>query len=77
MKHLYQLEMVEDLADGEISTPEPGVTYELRLINSDKLDVGTVVNVIRQGGALFARTTKGESVRVTGHGAAILVPEQS
>jgi hypothetical protein len=75
MKHLYQLEMVEDLADGEISTPEPGMTYELRSIDEGKLDVGTVIDVIRQGGALYARTTKGDSIRVTGHGAAILVPD--
>lgn len=75
MKHLYQLEMVEDLADGEISTPEPGMTYELRSIDKGKLDVGTVIDVIRQGGALYARTTKGDSIRVTGHGAAILVPD--
>ena len=75
MKHLYQLEMVEDLADGEISTPEPGMTYELQSIDEGKLDVGTVIDVIRQGGALYARTTKGDSIRVTGHGAAILVPD--
>ena len=74
MKHLCQLETVEDLADGEISTPEPGMTYGLRSIDNGKLDVGTVVDVIRQGGAIYARTTKGESIPVTGHGAAILVP---
>lgn len=74
-KHLFDLEMVQDLADGEIATPEPGFTYELRTIEGATLDVGNVVDVIRQGNALYARTTKGESIRITGHGAAILVPD--
>ena len=74
MKHFYDLRIVEDLADGEIATPEPGITYNLRTINNRTLDVGTVVDVIRDGGVLFARTTKGDSIAVTGHGAAVLVP---
>ena len=74
MKHFYDLRIVEDLADGEIATPEPGITYNLRTINNRTLDVGTVVDVIRDGGVLFARTTKGDLIAVTGHGAAVLVP---
>jgi hypothetical protein len=74
MKHFYDLRTVDDLADGEIATPEPGITYDLRTINNRKLDVGTVVDVIRQDGVLFARTTDCESIAVTGNGAAILVP---
>ncbi len=27
MKHFYDLRTVDDLADGEIATPEPGITY--------------------------------------------------
>ncbi len=57
MKHFYDLRTVDDLADGEIATPEPGITYDLRTINNRKLDVGSVVDVIRQGPTLFARTT--------------------
>ena len=49
MKHFYDLRTVDDLADGEIATPEPGITYDLRTINNRKLDVGSVVDVIRQG----------------------------
>ncbi len=56
MKHFYDLRTVDDLADGEIATPEPGITYDLRTINNRKLDVGSVVDVIRQGPTLFART---------------------
>ena len=37
-------------------------------------EVGSVVDVIRQGPTLFARTTNGDSIAVSGHGAAILVP---
>lgn len=74
MKHFYDLRTVDDLADGEIATPEPGITYDLRTINNRKLDVGRVVDVIRQGPTLFARTTNGDSIAVSGHGAAILVP---
>lgn len=74
MKHFYDLRTVEDLADGEVATPEPGITYNLRTINNRKLEVGSVVDVIRQGPTLFARTTSGDSIAVSGHGAAILVP---
>jgi hypothetical protein len=74
VKHLYDLRTVEDLVDGEIATPEPGITYDLRTINNRKLDVGSVVDVIRQGSTLFARTTNGDSIAVSGRGAAILVP---
>ena len=74
MKRFYDLRTVEDLADGEIATPEPGITYDLRTISNGKLDVGSVVDVIRNGGTLYARTAKGESIVVTGHGAAVLVP---
>ncbi len=62
MKHFYDLRTVDDLADGEIATPEPGITYDLRTINNRKLDVGSVVDVIRQGPTLFARTTNGDSI---------------
>jgi hypothetical protein len=74
VKHFYDLRTVEDLADGEIATPEPGITYELRTINNRRLDVGTVVDIVRQNEMLFARTTNGDSIAVSGHGAAILVP---
>ena len=74
MKHFYDLRTVDDLVDGEIATPEPGITYDLRTINNRKLDVGSVVDVIRHGPTLFARTTNGDSIAVSGHGAAILVP---
>ncbi len=74
MKHFYDLRTVDDLVDGEIATPEPGITYDLRTINNHKLDVGSVVDVIRQSPTLFARTTNGDSIPVSGHGAAILVP---
>ncbi len=65
MKHFYDLRTVDDLADGEIATPEPGITYDLRTINNRKLDVGSVVDVIRQGPTLFARTTSGDSIAVS------------
>lgn len=74
MKLFYDLRTVDDLADGEIATPETGITYDLRTINNRKLDVGCVVDVIRKGPTLFARTTNGDSIAVSGHGAAILVP---
>jgi hypothetical protein len=74
MKYFYDLRTVDDLADGETATPEPGITYDLRTINNRRIDVGTVVDVIRQGPTLFARTTSGDSIAVSGHGAAILVP---
>jgi hypothetical protein len=74
VKHLYDLRTVDDLAEGEVATPEPGITYNLRTINNRKLDVGTVVDVVRQGDRLFARTTNGNSIAVSGEGAAILVP---
>ncbi len=74
MKHFYDLKTVDDLADGQIATPEPGFTYNLRTINNRKLDVGSVVEVIRQGPNLFARTTNGALIPVSGRGAAILVP---
>jgi hypothetical protein len=74
VKHFYDLRTVDDLADGETATPEPGITYDLRTINNRRIDVGTVVDVIRQGPTLFARTTSGDSIAVSGHGAAILVP---
>ncbi len=75
MKHFYDLRTVDDLADGEIATPEPGITYNLRSIDNRQLDVGTVVDVIRKGNDLFARTTTGKSIAVTGIGAAVLVPQ--
>jgi hypothetical protein len=75
MKHFYDLQTVDDLVEGEIATPEPGITYNLRMINNRKLDVGTVVDVVRQGERLFARTTNGNSIAVSGEGAAILVPQ--
>jgi hypothetical protein len=74
VKHFYNLRTVDDLADGEIATPEPGITYDLRTINNRKLDVGSVVDVIRTGETLFARTTNGDLIPVSGRGAAILVP---
>ncbi len=49
MKHFYDLRTVDDLADGEIATPGPGITYNLRSIDNRQLDVGTVVDVIRKG----------------------------
>ncbi len=43
-------------------------------MNNTRLDVGTVTDVIRKGDVLYARTTSGESIAVTGTGAAVLVP---
>jgi len=74
VKHFCDLRTVDDLAEGEIATPEPGITYDLRTINNRKLNVGSVVDVIRQGPTLFARTTSGDSIAVSGNGAAISVP---
>jgi hypothetical protein len=74
VKHFYDLRTVNDLADGETATPEPGITYDLRTINNCRLDVGSVVDVIRTGETLFARTTNGDLIPVSGRGAAILVP---
>jgi hypothetical protein len=74
MKHFYDLRTVDDLAEGETATPEPGITYDLRAIGNRRLDVGTVVDVVRKDGVLYARTTNSESIAVTGKGAAILVP---
>jgi len=76
VKHFYDLQTVDDLADGETATPEPGITYVLRTINNRRLDVGCVVDVIRTGETLFARTTNGDLIPVSGHGAAILVPHE-
>jgi hypothetical protein len=74
VKYFYDLRTVDDLAEGETATPEPGITYDLRTINNRRLHVDSVVDVIRQGQTLFARTTNGDSIAVSGHGAAILVP---
>jgi hypothetical protein len=74
MKHFYDLRTVDDLAEGKTATPEPGITYDLRSIGNRRLDVGSVVDVVRQEGVLYARTANGESIAVTGKGAAILVP---
>ena len=67
MKHFYDLRTVDDLAEGETATPETGITYDLRAIGNRRLDVGTVVDVVRREGVLYART-------VNGKGSAILVP---
>jgi hypothetical protein len=74
MKHFYDLRTVEDLAEGEVAIPEPGITYQLRTMNNRKLDIGVVVDVIRIDDVLYARTASGESIAVTGNGAAVLVP---
>ena len=73
-KHFYDLRNVDDLADGERATPEPGVTYDLRTIGNRSVDSGTVECVFRDGDVLFARTSEGETYPVTGEGSYVLVP---
>ena len=73
-KHFYDLRNVEDLAEDERATPEPGVTYDLRTMNNRMVASGTVECVFRNGDTLFARTTDGETYPVTGEGSYVLVP---
>jgi len=68
---------VADLYADQIAVPEPGVVYRLREIAVATLDCGTVDYVIRRGGALFAKTSSGKELPVTGEGASILVPSRS
>lgn len=73
-KHFYDLRNVDDLAEDEQATPEPGVTYDLRTMNNRMVASGTVEFVFRNRDTLFARTTDGETYPVTGEGSYVLVP---
>ena len=73
---INQLRTVDDLAEGEQATPEPGIDYELRTMRNETIDAGLVEHVFRHGDQLLARTTSGESYLVTGHGSPVLVPRR-
>ena len=73
-KHFYDLRNVEDLAEDEQATPEPGVTYDLRTMDNQVVASGTVECVFREDDTLFARTTDGETYPVTGENSYVLVP---
>ncbi|MGV3483349.1 MAG: hypothetical protein ACO1RT_02890 [Planctomycetaceae bacterium] len=73
--HFYDLRTVADLADGARAIPEPGATYRLRTANNSRVEAGTVIDVVRRGETLFARTTAGDEFAVTGTGAHVLVPD--
>lgn len=70
---IRDLNVVDDLAVGQRAMPEPGVAYELNMIDRRRLDVGTVEHVFREGDVLLARMTSGKAFPVTGFGAPVLV----
>lgn len=69
-----QLNAVTDLDDGDRAAPEPGTAYRLRTIHGKAIDAGDVTEVVRQGDALYARTSSGQSFPITGDGSPVLVP---
>ena len=71
---INQLHAVTDLDDGDRVAPEPGTAYRLRSIGGETLDVGEVTEVVRQGDALYARTSSGQSLPITSEGSPVLVP---
>lgn len=71
--HIGALEKVDDLQGAERALPEPGVAYDLRLI--DGLPLGLTVRFVRRrGGELVAHASDGQDYPVTGTGAYILCP---
>jgi hypothetical protein len=72
--HFDDLREVNDLADGERATPEPGVTYDLRTIDNCQQESGTAEYIFREGDVLYARMTTGDSFAVTGPNSHVLVP---
>ena len=73
--HFYDFRTVADLADGARAIPEPGVTYRVRTANNSRIEAGTVMDVVRRGETLFARTTAGGEFAVTGTCAHVLEPD--
>lgn len=71
---INQLRNVDDLEIGGRAEPEPGVRYELRTIDDQSLDAGSVTEVVRVGNTLRATTASGRSFPITGTGSAVLVP---
>lgn len=65
---------IEDLAEGETVTPEPGMGYELRTANGDRFERGTVEHLVRRGEMIYAKTTAGDEFAVVGAYAHVLVP---
>ena len=72
-KHIYDLQHVEDLRDGEVAYPGPGIKYGLRTMENRTVDT-EVECVFRDGETLFARTADGEKYPVSGHQSHVLVP---
>ncbi|MFM2094109.1 MAG: hypothetical protein RIS70_1233 [Planctomycetota bacterium] len=71
--HIGSLAEVNDLRDAERASPEPGVAYDLRLIDGKPLGL-TVRFVCRRGDGLVAHASDGNDYPVTGTGAYILCP---
>jgi hypothetical protein len=71
---IHEVENVTDLADGETAMPEPDMGFELRTIDGDRWELGTVECLVRREETIFARTTAGEEFAVTGKNAHVLVP---
>ena len=65
---------IEDLTGGEMAMPEPDMGYELRTIDGDRFERGTVEHLVRRGDLIYARTTAGEEFAVVGKNAHVLVP---
>jgi len=64
---IHEVKNLTDLADGETLMPEPDMGYELRTIDGDRWEAGTVECLVRRGDTLFARTTTGEEFAITGY----------
>ncbi len=71
---IEQLQRVDDLQPGQRAVPEPGVCYDLRLIDGSPLGL-TVKFVTRSGDALLAHADDGLEYPVSGRGAYILCPK--
>jgi hypothetical protein len=71
--HIGALAKVDDLQGTELALPEPGIAYDLRLIDGQPLGL-TVRFVRRRGDELVAHASDGQDYAVTGTGAYILCP---
>lgn len=74
--HIGALAKVDDLQGAERASPEPGVAYDLRLIDGQPLGL-SVRFVRRRGDELVAHASDGQDYPVTGTGAYILCPTAS
>ena len=72
--YIFELRTVDDLTEGQIAIPEPGVSYRLRTMDNKQVSDALVKHVFRNGESLFALTVNDERFPVTGAGHCVLVP---